>query len=98
MTDGTMQCSSCGLTIEELRKSAAIHCAHCPTSFRTELILMLRRLGLHGGYAGLVPGETLTEHADLHTALSQALQADDFESAVIIRERLRRLKNNESGQ
>jgi len=98
MTDGTMQCPFCGFSIEELRRTAAIHCSHCPSSFRTELILLQRRMGLNGEYAGRIPGETLLEDGNLHVALSRALQADDFESAVLIREQLRALKDGDTGR
>lgn len=93
MVEGSMQCPECGLTIEDLRKTATIHCAYCPVAFRTELFLLQRRMGVHGEYAGRIPGKTCADQTDLHSALALALQSDDFERAVQIREQLRVIRN-----
>ncbi|MBU0955141.1 MAG: hypothetical protein KKI09_06920 [Spirochaetes bacterium] len=89
----TVQCSECGLSADELQRTAAIRCPACVRTFRTELFLLRRRMGVQGVYAGRIPGERGTEHASLHEELSLAIDRDDFEQAVVIREKLKLLNS-----
>ena len=48
-------CATCGIRLEEVRKSGRIGCPACYDSFREELTAFLQRRGRKGPYRGAVP-------------------------------------------
>ncbi len=48
-------CASCGIRLEEVRKTGRIGCPACYDSFRDELAAFLQRRGRKGPYRGAVP-------------------------------------------
>lgn len=48
-------CASCGIRLEEVRKSGRVGCPGCYDSFREELAAFLQRRGRKGPYRGAVP-------------------------------------------
>jgi protein arginine kinase activator len=91
------RCSGCGATLREFRETGRVGCAECYRSFDAPLRELLRRL--HGSthhtgtrYTGvevrpiLAPPASLRE---LREQLRRAIEAEQFELAAELRDRLR---------
>ena len=91
------RCSGCGATLRDFRETGRVGCAECYHSFDAPLRELLRRL--HGSthhtgkrYTGvaalpvLAPPATLRE---LRDQLRRAIEAEQFELAAELRDRLR---------
>ncbi|TFG85131.1 MAG: hypothetical protein E4H20_01185 [Spirochaetales bacterium] len=85
-------CPSCGMTISTLKSEGRLGCVHCVSAFRRDLALLWRRAGRTPGYVGKVPaGLAGTESPEsLADDLQAAIQAEDFERAAALRDRLKR--------
>lgn len=95
------RCTGCGATLRDFRESGRVGCAECYRSFDTPLRELLRRL--HGSthhtgqrYARLepLPGHpapiTLPPSVrELREQLRRAIEAEQFELAAELRDRLR---------
>ena len=94
-----LHCTGCGATLRDFREIGRLGCAECYRSFEVPLRELLRRL--HGSthhtgmrYSGRdagpapasAPGDSLRE---LREQLQRAIQAEQFELAAELRDRLR---------
>ncbi len=95
-------CATCGSRLAEVRKSGRIGCPDCYAAFRSELLSYLKRRGRIGEYRGSVPrrfavagrkGPRKEDDAEaaqeLERKLQEALDAEDYERAARIRDRMR---------
>ena len=90
-------CSSCGATLRDFRETGRVGCAECYRAFDAPLRELLRRL--HGSthhtgrrYAGTAPPPAAIADAsarDLRDQLRRAIEAEQFELAAELRDRLR---------
>lgn len=96
---GASVCSFCGLTFSDFRETGRLGCPHCWSSFDQHLRGVLRRI--HGGtqHVGKVylpPDPSTTELQrrleGLRRRLERAVQAEDFERAAELRDRIRDLE------
>lgn len=92
-------CSFCGLTFDDFRETGRLGCPHCWSTFETHLKGLLRRV--HGGtqHVGKVylpPDPSVTERQKrlegLRRKLDRAVEAEDFERAAELRDRIRSLE------
>lgn len=91
------RCSGCGSTLREFRETGRVGCAECYRSFDAPLRELLRRL--HGSthhtgnrYSGAEARPVLTplnSLGELREQLRQAIEAEQFELAAELRDRLR---------
>lgn len=96
---GDGQCSFCGLTFDDFRRTTRLGCPHCYEAFAAHLPRLLRRI--HGGvrHVGKVylpPDPTSSEMEKrlqgLRRRLERAVQSEDFERAAQIRDEIRALE------
>ena len=92
-------CPSCGATLRDFRETGRLGCSECYSAFDTPLRELLRRL--HGSthhsgmrYSGGEPGpapSVLPDPAvrELREELRRAIEAEQFELAAQLRDRLR---------
>ena len=90
-------CASCGATLREFRETGRVGCAECYHSFDAPLRELLRRL--HGSthhtgqrYVGVESRAALAPPAslrELREQLRRAIEAEQFELAAELRDRLR---------
>ena len=90
-------CPACGATLRDFRESGRVGCAECYLAFDVPLRELLRRL--HGSthhtgrrYAGTAPPPAAIAEAsarDLRDQLRRAIDAEQFELAAELRDRLR---------
>lgn len=89
-------CHFCGATARDFRQSGRVGCARCYTAFERSLRELLRRLhgnARHTGRRYVVPSPDLVEQAgqlrQLRERLRRAIEAEQFELAADLRDRLR---------
>ena len=93
------ECSFCGLTFPAFRETGRLGCPHCYETFESHLRRLLRRV--HGGtkHVGkiyLPPDPTVSEIEKqmeaLRRKLNRAVEAEDFERAAELRDKIRSLE------
>jgi protein arginine kinase activator len=98
-TEPDTQCSFCGLTFSQFRDAGRLGCPHCYSTLEDHLRGLLRRI--HGGtqHIGKVylpPDPSATEMEKrlegLRRKLQRAVDAEDFERAAEIRDKIRSLE------
>ena len=96
---GPGACPSCGLTLQDFKRTGRLGCAACYSEFDHHLRGLLRRL--HGGtqHTGKVFLGTGTRQTNrvarittLRRGLQSAIDAEDFERAAALRDQIRRLE------
>jgi protein arginine kinase activator len=95
----TLRCPDCGIRLVELRKHGRVGCARCYEIFRKQILPLLRRV--HGAteHAGTRPrpegGEP--DLSRLREELRRAIEAEDFEQAARLRDRIGAQRPRASG-
>ncbi len=97
-SDG-LRCSACGSTLKDFRESGRLGCADCYTAFDGHLRDLLRRLhgsSQHVGEHYAIPGgegaDPRAQLLDLKDQLRRAVDAENFELAADLRDRIRVLE------
>jgi protein arginine kinase activator len=92
-------CSFCGLTFENFRKAGRLGCPHCYTTFESYLRGLLRRVHgstQHVGKVYLPPDPAASDLEKqvevLRHKLQRAVDAEDFERAAGIRDKIRAME------
>jgi protein arginine kinase activator len=92
------ECPSCSWTLERLLSTGRLGCPDCARSFRRDVDAILRRAGRIGPYEGMVPARASAlgtnggpSGESLSASLETAILSEDFESAALIRDRLKNL-------
>ena len=99
------QCENCGLQFEELQQEGKFGCAECYPTFQRALGDMLR--GIHGTvkHAGKKPIleipvspkiQSINTVTQLKAELDHAINSEDFETAIQLRDRIRELEGESS--
>ena len=95
-------CESCGMSYEDFKKVGRLGCSECYATFRKSLSTLLRRIHGSTHHMGKVPMSLIgtpkvkgrSELQELKRRLQRAVEAEDFEEAATIRDRLRELERN----
>ena len=97
--DPDSECSFCGLTLTVFRETGRLGCPHCYETFESHLRRLLRRVPggtKHVGKIYLPPDPTVSEMEKrmeaLRRKLHRAVEAEDFERAAELRDRIRSLE------
>jgi protein arginine kinase activator len=101
-------CPSCGLTFEAFTRQGRFGCGACYSTFRTRIEPILRKVhgaSLHRGRGPLVDVTTkgatedirplVREEERLESELQKAIESEDFERAVEVRDKLKSLRHTE---
>ena len=102
-----LSCESCGLTFEEFARQGRFGCGECYKAFRQRLEMIMRKIhgaSLHRGRAPIsevVPVEgdgaiPVKEEERLEAELKKAVEAEDFERAAEIRDKLKTIRDSSS--
>ena len=96
-------CPKCGRTLKEIADTGMLGCAECYTAFAQELAPYLTRLHGRAAHVGRVPasvGGEMKLRAELNesrAALKKAIEAQEFEQAALLRDRIKEI-NEELGE
>lgn len=90
-------CSYCGLTFEAFRSTSTVGCSGCYQSFRQVVFASVRQLHGSDRHCGKFParrGEALAnELSDCQARLQEAIATENFEEAVVLRDRIRQIRS-----
>lgn len=95
--DSAEACAFCGATLTDFRETGRLGCPHCYETFETHLRALLRRIhgsSHHEGEIYLTPGSATAGGKEpgisqLRRQLKAAVDAENFELAAELRDRLR---------
>ena len=94
-------CANCGMTYDDFRRVGRLGCAECYTTFKRSLASLLKRI--HGAphHVGKMPVRLMkapaakVELSELKRRLERAIEAEEFEEAVQLRDRIREMEQQE---
>lgn len=88
----TGACPSCGKTFAEFRKGGLFGCPDCYSQFDEHLPRLFKRVQGVSEHVFESPPEPEDQVTTLEASLAEAVEAEDFERAAEIRDRLTELK------
>jgi protein arginine kinase activator len=98
-----IKCPSCGFTYQDFKKVGRFGCSECYEAFKKQLDPLLKRIHGSNRHVGKVPltaDKTVKETSALQVIkglkmqLEKAVQAEEFEKAAKLRDRIRELEDN----
>lgn len=98
------RCTLCGSTIEEIRNNGKTGCAECYSVFADELKPIISGIHSSRKHKGRAPGgfsEKLrinNELLKLKEELRSAIEKEEYEKAVTLRDRIREIEGGESNE
>ena len=91
-----LECTNCAMSYEDFRKFGRLGCSECYVSFRDQLGKLLKRIHGSSTHHGKVPRKmsqavkkTIDDLDDLRAQLQMAIQAENFEKAAEIRDKIK---------
>src|SRR5690554_207356 len=97
-------CKSCGLNYNEFTEKGLFGCDDCYDSFSEQLDPLLKRIHASNRHNGKVPERsggnlrTRKEIKGLKKELQEAIQAEQFEKAAELQDKIHKLKDNIGGE
>lgn len=91
-------CPSCGLRAGDVDKEGRIGCPDCINTFSRELSQALNNRNITPPHSGKLPGSLKTvrtlliDKENLKSRLSEALKTENYETAALLRDRIRALE------
>ncbi len=97
------RCEVCSCSFDDIIKSGNVGCANCYEKFYSKLLPSIQRIHGKVKHAGsvpqntaepIVPKEKTAEEkiADLQKEMTKAIETENFERAVILRDEIKKLK------
>lgn len=99
----TKTCPSCGSTFEDFMQNAQAGCANCYQAFYEELLPSIQRIHGKTKHVGKIPGSASKslklnrELTSLRQQLSAAVEAQEYEKAAKLRDRIREIEKEVNG-
>jgi protein arginine kinase activator len=88
-------CSTCGTTIKDFRKNAAVGCADCYNTFSGEIESYLENTAGQVQHVGKLPEKVgtlktlLIDKESLREKLENAIEDENYEQAAVLRDRIK---------
>lgn len=95
------RCRSCGSSFEEIASTGKAGCPDCYEEFREELLPTIRRVHGNARHMGRLPSsagikaKTQRELESLREKLSRAVEAQEYEQAAVLRDRIKELEKEQ---
>ena len=94
--DAKLICGNCGMSYADFKRQSRLGCAECYVSFHDELVPLVRRI--HGAVqhvgrtasGGRKQAQVKMNVQKLREELASAIQAEDYEKAAALRDRLKK--------
>ena len=97
--EGDLKCPRCNFSLSDFKKAGRLGCAECYNTFAEPLQGLLKSMHKGTRHIGKVPA-TVKQRRDqtdqlqmLQRQLTQAVQAEDFEKAALLRDQIKQYKN-----
>ena len=96
---GAVRCTRCGISFEEIARSGKVGCADCYKQFRDKLTPTVERLHGKADHVGKTPRrqpvqKQKSQLEQLKEQLANAVEAQEFELAAQLRDRIREMEGN----
>ena len=97
---GQLQCPECGIKFVEFRNGGRLGCPHDYEAFREDLVPLLESVHGEPKHAGKIPRHRPSpkrahnDLASLRKKLQTAVDAEKYEEAADLRDRIKRLETN----
>jgi len=101
--EAKIKCPRCGLTYEDFKKVGRLGCGECYSAFKEALLPLLKRIHGSTQHCGKSPSrkaprvpktvKSKNELQDLKERLHRAIQLEEFEEAVQLRDKIREIEN-----
>jgi len=107
--ESVLKCATCGLNYEDFRKFGRLGCSQCYVSFKENLSGLLRKIHGSSHHLGKTPNGSKAQIPvaiststallspdtleGLKKQLQSAIEAEDFEKAAMLRDKIRSLEN-----
>ena len=94
----SLVCTACGYSFERFKKSSLLGCADCYEAFRSELLGIFAKVQSGAKHVGKAPGaineayKKDNELSELRVALKTVIDAEEYEEAAKIRDKIRELE------
>lgn len=101
---GELKCDRCGLTFPRFSQTGRFGCSNCYESFKGQLDPMLRRIHGKTYHVGKVPHRSgnkiriKNEVARLKRELQEAINAEEYERAAVLRDRIKELEQSNNNE
>ncbi|MFC1704379.1 UvrB/UvrC motif-containing protein [Candidatus Omnitrophota bacterium] len=98
------QCSHCGITYEDFRKSGRLGCGECYSVFKKYLSSLLKKIHGSSQHTGKAPAKlsksvkAKSDIQELRMKLSLAIQNEEFEEAAKLRDKIKDTEKKERGK
>jgi len=95
----SLECPSCGTSSAQFQKTGRLGCDKCYDTFEDKLTILLKRLQGTVQHAGKsLPGsEKRLELERLQEELHKSVEAEEYERAAVLRDRIKSLKDENNG-
>lgn len=96
-TGSVRACPKCGMTLDEIADAGMLGCAECYNAFAQELAPYFARIHGRASHVGRIPGSAggelklRSELNDARTALKKAVDAQEFEQAALLRDKIKEI-------
>ncbi len=96
----SMQCSRCGLTLQEFANAGKLGCDNCYDTFKKYLMPVLKRIHGAGSHSGKIPARSGGKLAvkrqleSLRIKLKEAVAAEEYEKAAEYRDMIRAMEQD----
>jgi protein arginine kinase activator len=94
----TVRCKCCGASFSDIVKSGKVGCSACYDTFYDRLVPLLQQIHGSAVHRGKTTGESLPQIRPkgqlsiMHRKLREAIESEDFESAALLRDSIRKLE------
>lgn len=100
--DDPVRCKCCGSTFDDIMRSGQIGCAECYHTFYDRLIPLIQRIHGNTKHRGKVPGGGALKNRPqeqlslMRRELREAIDAENFEHAASLRDRIKELEGEKA--
>ncbi|MDD5644782.1 MAG: UvrB/UvrC motif-containing protein [bacterium] len=100
VSENAVKCGNCGMSFLDFKKIGKLGCSDCYSVFRTHLVPLLKTIHKSSHHIGFMNKSGLyTEGKNnavrletLKKSLSEAVKAEEFEQAALIRDKIKELR------
>ncbi|MEW9122097.1 MAG: UvrB/UvrC motif-containing protein [Thermotaleaceae bacterium] len=100
----TTKCDHCGMTYGKFKQLGRLGCDQCYTAFQEKLLALIKRVQGNDTHAGKLPKRSggilrlRREIQNLKKDLEEAVRREEFERAVVIRDKIREMESQLPGK
>lgn len=97
----TLQCSHCGMTVNEFKSTGRLGCANCYATFEAQILPIIKKVQGSAEHTGKAPAgmdrkfNKRRQIELLKEKINDAIQKEDYEQAAVLRDQIKSLEKEE---